>query len=148
MSEKGWGRTDCGPLDVLVPELQGTKCALQSITSLVFGTNHATKHGERVFRVRCCGEGTMAGWTKRGSARSSMALASPIFARHGSCVFCHVFAILLCSESQTAVRGMLHRDPSAALRKSLEDPPILCKDEAVKVRRLFPSSPRRPALPR
>ncbi len=29
---------------------------------------------------------------------------------------------------------MLHRDPSAALRKSLEDPPILCKDEAVKVR--------------
>lgn len=41
------------------------------------------------------------------------------------------------SESQTAVRGMLHRDPSAALRKSLEDPPIFCKDEAVKVSRVL-----------
>lgn len=29
---------------------------------------------------------------------------------------------------------MLHRDPGAALRKSLEDPPIFCKDEAVKVK--------------
>lgn len=32
---------------------------------------------------------------------------------------------------------MLHRDPSAALRKSLEDPPILCKDESVKVNWLY-----------
>ncbi|CAM9630901.1 unnamed protein product [Scytosiphon promiscuus] len=35
-------------------------------------------------------------------------------------------------QRETAVRGMLHRDPSGALRKCLEDPPILCRDEAVK----------------
>lgn len=34
---------------------------------------------------------------------------------------------------QTAVRGLLHRDPPGALRKALEHPPIFCKDEAVKV---------------
>lgn len=35
---------------------------------------------------------------------------------------------------QSAVRGLLHRDPGGALRKSLEDPPIFCKDAVVKVR--------------
>ncbi|CAN0592857.1 unnamed protein product, partial [Ectocarpus sp. 12 AP-2014] len=29
---------------------------------------------------------------------------------------------------------MLHRDPGGALRKSLEDPPVFCKDEAVKAK--------------
>lgn len=34
---------------------------------------------------------------------------------------------------QTAVRGLLYRDPGGALRKALEDPPVFCKDEVVKV---------------
>ena len=41
--------------------------------------------------------------------------------------------LYLQSAMQNAVRGLLHRDPAAALRKALEDPPILCKDPAVKV---------------
>ena len=34
---------------------------------------------------------------------------------------------------QTEVRGLLHRDPAGALRRSLDDPPIFCKDISVKV---------------
>ena len=37
------------------------------------------------------------------------------------------------SPAQNAVRGLLHRDPAAALRKALKYPPIHCKDPAVKV---------------
>lgn len=81
----------------------------------------------------------MAGQTNRESVQS-VSCFRLIF---GGCfLFCSVLPLLLpgpfClnSDSQTAVRGMLHRDPSGALRKSLEDPPIFCKDEAVKVRKI------------
>ncbi|CAM9799114.1 unnamed protein product [Discosporangium mesarthrocarpum] len=37
-------------------------------------------------------------------------------------------------QRESAVRGLLHRDPAAALRKSLENPPALCKDGLVRER--------------
>lgn len=94
--------------------------------------NHKTDHAGRrnismLWGVRSGG---------MNQSRKNCAINLPLIVF--SVVFC-VFVVLArllasSSDSQTAVRGMLHRDPSAALRKSLEDPPIFCKDEAVKVR--------------
>ena len=71
--------------------------------------------------------------TSKKDARTDMHAGAHIHVYAGTGGVADPAAMAAAQEREKTVRSLLHKDPTAALRKALEAPPVATRDRSVKV---------------